>query len=198
MASKQSDVKATPPTGGTRACSDTAQNDDLVGAQSCGVLKGYTSRDSPIEDFPGGTASPSQASDDGWASSAVSTMPKVVTALGPPAAPASMFWTFEQGHRAKAPDDQVHDPYIVGRLVAAVIILFRAGDIKRAKVIGQFAIDVLGKERWHECLMPYLASKPDLGDRQAVHGLLEEAQQALTLLESHSAVYLEGVMDGMD
>ena len=109
-----------------------------------------------------------------------------------------MFWTFETSTRAKNPEDQIQDLYIICRLVAVVVILFRAGKIKYAKVIGQFAVDLVGKEKWHEYLPLCLNSQSISCDIQTVNGLLEEVHEQLKPLDEYNAAYLEGVMATMD
>lgn len=120
------------------------------------------------------------------------------TMMSPPAAPASMFWTFEPGRGAKKGDDRIEDPYIGCRLIVAVVYLFRAGNVRYAKVIGQLAVDLMGQEMWHQHLPPYLSSPSDPGDVETVYSLLGEAHRQLRLFDLCSAAYLEGVMATME
>lgn len=115
--------------------------------------------------------------------------------MGPPVAPASFFWTLETSHRALAVP--VQDLYIVCRLVVVVVILFRAGNIRYAKVIGQYAVDLMRKKKWQERLPSYLSAQPEPNDDDAVYALLEEARRALKKVNAQNAAYLEVVMATM-
>ena len=90
-----------------------------------------------------------------------------------------MVWSFQPSSRAKKKGDQVDEPYVIGRLTAIVVILFRAGSVKFAQSIGQATIDLIGKARWNAWLPEYLNAPAEDDDKEAVHGLLEEVVYAL-------------------
>lgn len=70
--------------------------------------------------------------------------------MPPPAAPASMLYTLRASVTAKQGSAQVDDPFICSRLALAAVTLFRMGKAKEAKAVGQFGVDLLGEQRWHE------------------------------------------------
>lgn len=195
------------PYGGSQPATLTAETDDdrRDSTQGEQTLKGQSQADDKVEGAQGESFGDGGDGDGGpqpTGTNATTGGEKVTqgeeTTMGPPAAPASMFWTFEPGPGAKSADDQIEDPYIACRLIVAVVYLFRAGNIRYARVLGQLAVDLMGKEMWHQRLPQYLSALSDPGDVEAVYGLLGEAHRQLRLFDLRSAAFLEGVMATME
>ncbi len=107
------------------------------------------------------------------------------TLMPPPAAPASLLYTIKPSdpsrHLRKGRDDHYHSC----RLVLCTVILFRAGQAKEARTLGQFTIDLIGSARWSENLAMYTNAGPD-EDEMAT--LSDNLAHALWMLENFDTV----------
>ena len=131
------------------------------------------------------------------------TVPATVQppAMPPPAAPASMLWSLRPSQRSKQPGEQIHDPSICGRLIAVTVILFRMGKANHASNLGQFTIDLIGKELWDQELPTYMNAPPLDDDNDAILPLLKGTVEILKNPERGdlvSAGFLEAIVVLMD
>lgn len=164
MAEEQHDGQPATRLDDSGECRDASNGRAASAASSSAALKTSSGHDSPLKDEHVDKENSNDV-DHPSATAGTTSKPQQGTELmGLPGAPASMFWTFEPGARAKDATDRIDDPYIACRLVAVVLILFRAGDIKYDKTIGRFTVDLVGKKKWCDSLPAYLSSKPDRGD----------------------------------
>ena len=114
-------------------------------------------------------------------------------AMPPPAAPASRLKCLQPSSRAKAFGQQQKDPAIGCRLIAAAVIMFRMGRANQARIIGQYTIDLIGKDTWEEILPEYMNAPPEPDDGDAVMPLLKGVSGLVGLTDPLNAGFLEGV-----
>lgn len=118
--------------------------------------------------------------------------------MPPPNAPASMLYKLRASDMAKKGAEQNDDPFICSHLAVSAVTLFRMGKAKESKAVGQFAVDLLGEERWHEWLLKYMNEPPGEDDERWALPLLSDVATALREEDRSSSGFLSILIELMD
>jgi hypothetical protein len=124
---------------------------------------------------------------DGNTSDTAASMP-------PPAAPASMLSSLQSSGRVNAAPKLIGELSVIGYLIPACVTLFRQDSAAEARKLGQYTIDLVGKEAWNAELPTYMAAPPEPDDREQVVPLLQAAVKIIAYYDLTCSAFLDGMM----
>lgn len=88
-------------------------------------------------------------------------------------------------------------PYFAGRLAAVSVILLRDGRMREAKMLGQWSVNLVGKQSWDKMVDIHECAPRDVNDNgEWMAGMLEEVDIHLWHIDSGKVMQLrELVLD---